>query len=310
MKVLVTCPPMLKQIENYKEIFQSKKVELVLPSVVQTMTEDELVEILPSVHGWIIGDDPATYRVLEAGVSGRLRAAVKWGVGVDNVDFEAADKLGLSIDNTPGMFGQEVSDIAVAYVIGLARDLYFIDREVRSGRWVKPTGDSIQGKTAAVVGLGDIGRNTAMKLRALRMKVTGFDPNFDQIPGLEDVEKRLWPDILSDADYLIFTCALTKSSYHMFDHEALGKIKSGLRLVNVARGPLVDESALLEGLSTEKIISAALDVFEIEPLSQESKILQFPKCILGSHNASNTREAVDSTSHRAIKKLFSFLELV
>ena len=137
MKVLVTCPPMLKQIEQFRSIFDQKNIELVTPNVVQTLTEEELMELLPEMDGWIIGDDPATERVFTEGKKGNLKAAVKWGVGVDNVDFEACKKLDIPIINTPNMFGAEVAGIAVNYVIGLARQTYVIDRGVRAGKMVK-----------------------------------------------------------------------------------------------------------------------------------------------------------------------------
>ena len=100
---------MLKQIDDYRYLFADKGVELVAPEVVQVMSEEELISLLPQMDGWIIGDDPATEAVFTAGVRGNLKAAVKWGVGVDNVDFDACKKLGIPITNTPGMFGNEVS---------------------------------------------------------------------------------------------------------------------------------------------------------------------------------------------------------
>ncbi|MCR5876723.1 hypothetical protein LRS10_22730 [Phenylobacterium sp. J426] len=121
MRVLVTCPPMLRMIDEFRPVFADRGAELVAPEVVQTLTEEQLIELLPTFDGWISGDDPATERVLTAGVAGRLRGLVKWGVGVDNVDFEACRKLGLQVAHTPGVFGREVADIAMGYVIGLAR---------------------------------------------------------------------------------------------------------------------------------------------------------------------------------------------
>jgi D-3-phosphoglycerate dehydrogenase len=124
MKILITCPPMLRGIDQLKHFFEDKGIELILPEVVQTLTEEQLIELVPQVEGWIIGDDPATERVFQAGVEGKLKAAVKWGVGVDNVDFKACEKLGIPISNTPRMFGNEVADMALAYFTGLARDSY------------------------------------------------------------------------------------------------------------------------------------------------------------------------------------------
>ena len=124
---------MLGQVELFKPIFEAHGLELICPDFVQTLSEEELCTLLPEMDGWIIGDDPATFKVLEAGKQGQLKAVVKWGVGVDNVDFDACKQLGLPVSNTPGMFGEEVADVALSYIIGLARQTFLIDRGVRVG---------------------------------------------------------------------------------------------------------------------------------------------------------------------------------
>lgn len=125
MKVLVTCPPMLRLIDEFKPIFNAKGIEIFCPDVVQTLSVEELKSLVPQYDGWIIGDDPANKEVFAAGKAGKLKAAVKWGVGVDNVDFVAAKELDIPVTNTPRMFGGEVADIAMGYVIALARQTFF-----------------------------------------------------------------------------------------------------------------------------------------------------------------------------------------
>jgi D-3-phosphoglycerate dehydrogenase len=282
-------------------------VELEAAKVVQTLSEDELCERLPEFDGWIIGDDPASARVLEAGARGRLRAIVKWGVGVDNVDFDAAKRLGLAATNTPGVFGREVADIAVHYVGGLARETFLIDREIRlNNGWPKPRGISLAGRTAGVVGFGDIGRNTACRLGAAEMNVIAFDPAFKPVDGL-DVTNRAWPDGVGECDFLIFTAPLNAHTRHMFNTALLGRLKPGVRVVNVGRGPVVEEAALVKGLEDGIVHSAALDVFEVEPLSAGNPLRRFDRCIFGSHNASNTVDAVRRVSAEAMQHLFGFL---
>src|SRR3954463_4084350 len=116
MKVLVTCPPMLRALAEFRPRFDERGIALHAPDVVQTLKESDLARLVPNCAGWIIGDDPATPAAFAAGKAGRLRAAVKWGVGVDNVDADAARELGIALANTPGMFGKEVADLAVGYV--------------------------------------------------------------------------------------------------------------------------------------------------------------------------------------------------
>ena len=309
MKILVTCPPMLRLIDQFRPLFAAKGVELTTPDVVQTLSVEELKEIVPLHDGWIIGDDPATAAVFEAGKAGRLVAAVKWGIGVDNVDFEACRRLSIPITNTPNMFGREVDDIAVGYVIALARQTFLIDRGVRAGKWLKPAGISLAGKTVALIGFGDIGRNVARRLLAADMNVIAYDPGFQMQAGLDQVAGATWPHRIDEADFIVVTCALTKSSFHMVDAVALASAKPGVRVVNVARGPIIDELALIAAIESGQVHSAALDVFETEPLSADSPLRSHERCIFGSHNGSNTVDAVDRTSRIAISKLFEFLSL-
>lgn len=310
MKVLVTCPPMLKQIEQFRSIFENKGIELITPNVVQTLSEEELMELLPQMDGWIIGDDPATERVFTAGKNGNLKAAVKWGVGVDNVDFNACKKLGIPIINTPNMFGAEVAGIAVSYVIGLARQTYLIDRGVRNGEWLKPAGISLAGRTVALIGFGDIGKATAHRLHAFDLKISVYDPFAEK--SVEDKNRYHFldfPNQLEAADFVVCTCALTSKTKHMINTETISQMKNGVRIINVSRGPIIDEKALLAGLKSGKVHSAGLDVFEIEPLPLNSELRNFEKCIFGTHNGSNTIDGVIRASHEAIEKLFGFLGL-
>ena len=306
-KVLVTCPPMLLQIDRFSKKFSDLNIEVTTPEIKQTLSVDELIQIVPEHDGWIIGDDPATKEVFSAGKKGSLRAAVKWGIGTDNVDFKACDSLSIPIKNTPGMFGGEVADVAIAYIIGLARNLFEIDRNIRRGGWPKPAGISINNKTLGIIGLGDIGSNVASRANALGMKIVGWDPYSKETPDYIRVERN-WPDGIEDCDFIVFTCALTNETKHMLNKKVLEKIENGVRIINVSRGPLIETSALMEGLKNKIIISAALDVFENEPIPGDHPILKYSNCILGSHNASNTIEAVDRATNKAIELLYEMLE--
>jgi D-3-phosphoglycerate dehydrogenase len=298
---------MLRQIEQFREKFEDLNIDITTPDVVQTLTVQELIDIVPQHDGWIIGDDPATSEVFEAGKVGQLKAAVKWGIGIDNVDFSACKRLGIPIINTPGMFGAEVADLAMCYVLGLARDAFLIDRAVRAGKWPKPAGISLGGKTIGVVGLGDIGKNIAKRANVHDLNILGWDPYADVLPDYIELQNN-WPIGIERCDFIVFACALNSKTKHLFNRSILEKLKPGVRVINVSRGPLIDEVALLEGLTSGVITSAALDVFEDEPLKLNHPILTYDRCILGSHNASNTIDAVIRASDEAIKLLFEMLK--
>ena len=291
-RVLVTCPPMLGMIDKFEKKAYECGLKLVGTEVTQTLCEQELINLLPEFDGWIIGDDPATKKVLEAGIKGSLKAAVKWGIGVDNVDLEACKSLGISITNTPGMFGKEVSDIAVGYVIALARQTMEIDRGVRKGEWPKPCGISLANKKVALIGYGDIGRNTAHRLLASDMEVIAYDPYAKPENIEEGVTLEKWPSRIDEADFIVVNCALTSSSHHLLNTKIFEAMKPGVRIVNVGRGAIINEKCLIKALKNGQVHSAALDVFEEEPLPINSELREHPSCIFGTHNSSNTIDSV------------------
>lgn len=297
---------MLGMIETFRPLFAARGVEVTAAKVVQVLTEDELCALLPEYDGWIIGDDPATRRVFEAGKAGKLKAAVKWGIGVDNVDFAACKDLDIPITNCPNMFGGEVADVGMSYVAALARETFAIDRAVRDGKWIKPRGLSLAGRTLGLIGLGDIGRNLARRALAADMKIVAYDP-FYTGEVAEGVQRATWPQRVGEADFLAFTCALTKSNTHMLSADVLGQCKDGVRITNVARGPLIDEQALIAAMQSGKVHSVALDVFEMEPLPMESPLRGMPNTIFGSHNGSNTVDGVVRCSEFAIDTLLGYL---
>ena len=280
-RILVTCPPMLGLFPEFTGDFEANGLEGVAAKTSQILSEDELIALLPGFDGWIIGDDPASRRVVTAAKAAGLKAAVKWGVGVDNVDFAAFKDLGLPVENTPGVFGGEVADVALTYTLGLARETYRIDREIREkNAWPKPSGISMTGRTVALVGFGDIGRQTAKRILACGSNVVVYDPFYKAADGL-DVETAQWPQRLDEADFLIFTCPLTPETRGMFNADILGKLRP--------------------------VHSAALDVFEVEPLPADSPFREFDQCIFGSHNGSNSADAVRRVSRIAIGKMAAFL---
>ena len=197
--------------------------------------------------------------------------------------------------------------MALGYCIALARDFVSIDRGVRSGGWPKPQGVSIANKTFGIIGYGDIGSNLVKRLLACDARITVWDPAVKSI-DLEGVEVKHWPDDVGHCDFIVLTCSLNASTHHILNESVFSIAKPGLRVVNVARGPLIDELALVKALKNGQVSSAALDVFECEPLPPDSELRQHGECIFGSHNSSNTYEAVASTTLKALQLLKELLD--
>lgn len=299
---------MIGMMDEFAGSIHSRGGDYHVPEFTQAMNESALLELVPGFDGWIIGDDPVTRNVLVAGKNNRLKAAVKWGIGVDNIDLAAAGELQIKIVNTPGMFGNEVADIAICYLVGLTRRTFRIDREVRAGRWPKYAGMSLSGKTAALAGYGDIGKQIARRMRAMGINIIIYDPACNENDIEAGDEYAVWPEGLEKCNFIVFSCALNEGNKKMLNGDILSSCRDGVYIVNVSRGGLIDEPALIEGLLTGKVDSAALDVMESEPPPADSPLLHLENCILGSHNASNTVEAVRKTSIKSIDTLFGLLE--
>lgn len=306
MRVLITCPPMLNMVENFRSIFTESKIELITPEVTQTLTPEQLSAILPNCDGWIAGDDPANRQVLTAGRNGLLKSVVKWGVGTDNVDIEACKELEIHFSNTPDVFGKEVADVAVGYCISLARQLPQIDRAVRAGNWLKIRGISLANKNAAIVGFGSIGIELATRIKALDMNVSIYDPSPKYLIP-DEYDHLIWPNSIEIMDFLFLVCPLTTTTHHLLNESIFRATKQSLQIINVSRGQLIDEVALIGALENSLVGGIAMDVFETEPPVTKSSLLQMEHCIFGSHNSSNTEEAVKRASYAAIEIILNSL---
>lgn len=309
MKVTVTCVQMARDIDVVRPAAERLGLKLHLPRVVQQLEGRELVEALQGAVGIIAGDDQITAEVMDA--SPDLKVISKWGIGTDGIDKEAAAARGIAVANTPHMFDDEVADVALGYLIMLTRQLHTIDRGVRAGAWPKPVGASLAGTTLGIVGLGGTGRSLARRALVMGMTVVGTDPdpNSRGLAAALGVETASFEELLPRVDHIALHCPLTPSTRHLIGHDALAATRPGLRVVNTARGPLIDESALIVALESEHVVGAALDVFEAEPLSPTSPLRQFENVIFGAHNASNTREASLRTHWAALDNLLAGLGL-
>ena len=307
-RVLITCPQMQQSIDEYRPIFAEREIEIEVPPVVQQLTEDELLQIIDRFDGVIAGDDPFTSRVLESGK--RLKVVARWGVGVDAVDMEAARRLGISVTNTPDVFSDEVADVVMGYIVLLARQLHTLDRSVRSGGWRKFRGVSLSGKSLGVIGVGGVGRAVVRRAIAAGMVPLGYDivpvsTSFAADTGLRAVDLE---ELLGASDFISLNCNLTPANRHMLGRRQFSRMKHGAYIINAARGALIDEGALVQALGEGRVAGAALDVFEEEPLPPHSPLRSFDDCIFGTHNASNTQEAVQRVNELAVQNLLEGLQ--
>jgi len=300
LRVLISAPPFVNNMKKFESIISDAGIKPIWLQSDQAASEDEIISVISDVDAWILGDDLCTAKILECGSNGNLKAVVKWGIGTDNIDFEAIEKFGLKFSNTPNMFGNEVADLAICYLVALARKIIPIHLGVKSGAWTKLTGKSLEGKKLGIVGFGDIGRQIASRATIMGLDVIVYEVAEFDYPDNEKYEVRIWPENIEDLDFLILSCSLNATNLRMINSNTLSKMKRDLNLINISRGGLIDTKALTFSLQEGRIEGAALDVFEKEPIESNDPILKLENVIFGSHNASNTVEAVTRTSLQTI----------
>jgi D-3-phosphoglycerate dehydrogenase len=269
----------------------------------QSYSALELVEAIGAAEAAILGDDDASAEFFEH-ASDKLAIVLKWGVGVDSIDHGAAASRGVAIRNTPGAFGAEVADLAMGYVIALARRTFEAHQSVANGNWLQPQGQSLQGKTLSLVGFGDIGRQLSKRATSFGMRTVYCDPYCDDSTSSSTPVSI--DEAFVEADFLALTCPSTAETRGIVSARALSLMKPQAMLINVARGDLIDESALANALKSKQLGGAALDVFVTEPLPTTSSLRTCDSLIFGSHNASNTTEAIMRASEMVVGELLAW----
>lgn len=268
----------------------------------------ELVEALKDSDGLIVrSETKVTADLLDEATS--LRVIGRAGVGVDNIDVPAATLRGVVVMNAPDGNTITTAEHTIALLISLARSIPQANSSLKAGRWERKKfiGVELQGKTLGIVGLGRIGRVVASRARALGMQIVAYDP-FIAPEQARDLEIELVPldDVYARADFLTVHTPLTAETRGLIDREVLRKMKHGARLINCARGGLVDEDALYEALTDGSIAGAALDVFSEEPPPADHRLLQLEQVIATPHLGASTTEAQEGVAFTVAEQMRDF----
>jgi D-3-phosphoglycerate dehydrogenase len=309
-KILVSAPYMQPVIDQFRHLLDQLggQVEVMVPPVNERLSEDELLGLIGDVDGVISGDDSFTERVMKA--APRLKVISKWGTGIDSIDQEAAKRLGIAVCNTPDAFTDPVADSVLGYVLCFARQIPWMDREIRSGRWQKTPGRALKETTLGVIGVGNVGRAVVRRAVAFGMRVLGNDIKpipqaFVSETGLEVTSKD---DLLASSDFVSLNCDLNPTSHHIIGPTELERMKPTAYLINTARGPLIDEPSLVRALQEGGIAGAGLDVFELEPLPEGSQLPQLDNCLLAPHNANSSPQAYRRVHENTMRNLITQLQ--
>lgn len=303
MKILVSDPLAKEGVK----IFEDEGFEVVVKT---GLKPEELKEAIKGVHGLVIRSaTKVTADLLAAADS--LKVVGRAGTGLDNVDIPAATAKGVIVMNTPGQNSNAAAELAMGHIFALARHIARGHRGIKEGKWEKKQlrGTELKGKTLGILGLGNIGRILAELGKGVKMNVIGFDPYFSP----EDIKARgaepvSLDDLLGRSDFLSVHVPKTKETAGLFNAANIAKMKDGAYLINCARGGIVDEVALCDALASGKLAGAALDVFEVEPLPADSRIMLADDVVCTPHLGANTHEAQVNVAVAVANQMSKYLK--
>jgi len=308
--VLLSAPYMLPSVERFKPVFSHYGIDLILPEVNERMEEEQILEYAGQFDGTICGDDRYSEAVIKKCIP-RLKIISKWGTGIDAINKSFAESVGVMVGNTPNAFTLPVSDSVMGYILAFARRQPWMDRAVKSGIWEKIPGRSLSECTLGVIGVGNIGKAVIRRAKGFGMRLLGNDiqPIAPDFIVENHVEMLKLEDLLSQADFISLNCDLNPTSFHIINPHTLEFVKPEAVLINTARGPLVDESALVAALQGNHLGGAALDVYEIEPLPYDSPLRKMENVMLASHNSNSSPSAWERVHWNTIRNLLIGLQI-
>tara|TARA_B100000029_G_scaffold516059_1_gene626487 strand:+ start:556 stop:1503 length:948 start_codon:yes stop_codon:yes gene_type:complete len=301
--ILISAPYFQPVVGKYMHVFEQYNLKPIVPKVTERLEEHELLEVIHDIQGTICGDDRFTPKVLDA--AKQLSVISKWGTGIDSIDKAYANQKNIQVFNTPNAFTNPVSDTVLGYILTFARQLHAMDTDVKKHIWEKRNLVSLYECTLGIIGLGNIGQAIARKASAFGIRILGHDPceppkEFLDSVSIELVSKNF---LLSKSDFITLNCDLNDSSLHILSTIEFTNMAKKPYIINAARGPLIDEIALVKALKDGKIKGAALDVFEDEPLPPTSELRSLENVLLAPHNSNSSPDAWEKVHEQTLNNL-------
>lgn len=305
--VLITARRACSDLERYRRELGAAGCAVTAQAPAERMEEAALLPLVANADAIICGDDRVTARVLDA--APRLKVIAKWGTGIDSIDVETARARGIAVCNTPDAFSQPVADSVLGYILLFTRHADTMTADMRAGRWRPVPLRALADCSLGIVGFGNIGRAVARRAAAcgMRIRVCDARPVDPASAAAVGAEVASLDTVLSDSDFVSLNADLRADNRHLIDAARLATMRPSAVLINTARGPLVDEAALADALGQGRLAGAALDVFEVEPLPDDSPLRSLPGVYLAPHNANSSLAAAErvhvNTIHSVIRAL-------
>ncbi len=307
-KVLITAPYMLPAVDRFADFFRENGIEIISTDVEERMEEEDLIPLVADIDGVICGDDRFTDRVMEA--APRLKVIAKWGTGIDSIDGKAAERRNIRVCRTPGAFTGPVADSVLGYILSFARRLPWMDRAMKAGTWEKIPGMALGEATIGVIGVGAVGSAVLERARAFGAHTLGNDIREIDAGrvGALGVEMTSLEDLLERSDFVSVNCDLNPTSHHLMGAAQFVRMRRTAVVINTARGPAIDENALIEALQGGQIAGAGLDVFEDEPLPASSPLRAMDNVMLAPHNSNSSPGAWERVHQSTLEQLLTGLK--
>lgn len=295
-KILVSASHFDTLCRDAWELFEKNGHEVIFDSSrsFPAYSYEELKDIIGDMDAAIIGMDQYNEAVFK--IAPKLKAVAKFGVGVDNIDLEAATRHGVKVLNAPGQNSNAVAELTVCFILDMLRKVIPTHKELEQGNWPRWMGSELAGKTVGLVGFGAIARLVAKKLSSFDVRIKAYDLYMNQeLAEKLGVEPCTLDEIIAGSDVVSLHIPVSDDTYHMFDADMFSRMKQGAYLVNAARGGLVDLDALTQALREGKLAGAALDAFEVEPLPAGAEIFKY-NVICTPHIGAESYEAYRNVS--------------
>ena len=270
------------------------------------LTSAEVSELLPGCDGYIAGLDFIDRAALDH--ADQLKVLARYGTGVDRVDLAAAAEKSIVVTNTPFANAISVAELTIGMMLSLARSIPALTADTRAGGWSRMAGVTVEGKTVGLIGLGSVGKQVALRLRAFDCALIAYDPVADaEFAAANRIDLLTLEEVISRSDFISLHCPLLPTTRNMVDAPFLAKVKPGAFLINTARGELVDEAALCEALQSGHLRGAALDAFTQEPPEKNNPLLALPQVIATPHSGAHTDGAMNAMGWGALHDCLAVL---
>lgn len=287
-RIAITAPYLQLEWDKYKHLLDD--FEIIIPPVLERFEESDMLKILtPDIVGIICGDDRITEKVINNAAN--LKVIVKWGTGIDSINRKYAESRGIKVRNTPDAFINPVTESTIGLMLSIVRRIDENNRKMHKGKWEKIRAFTLYELTVGIIGYGRIGSAVAKKLSLFTENLIWHDiiPDNELNPDGKFFGKRVpFMELLDKSDIITLHCDLNPTSFHLISEEQIKLMKEGVIIINTSRGSVLNEPDIERNLKSGKIGYVGLDVFEKEPLPENSFLRSCDRCILLSHNTNSS----------------------